>query len=288
MSDTTLNWSKWLLKSRFDYMSPEQKEQTLKWLLTVRDAVLHNANIRPTDTVIDIGTGTGLLAFGAFDFINENGKVIFSDKFEDCLSVCKSVADELKISKPYEMVVSDCADIKLPSESVDRALTRSVLVHILDKKQAFSEIHRILKPEGVYSAFEPVIRSNTRCWELVQENELSDYADFKRAEDECLTALDDPLSNFDENTVAQDLDAVGFSDGIVDKQVVESNYAVQPGMVETWLTTPPSPGAKTMKEKFLTYFEEPKVENYMKELQQALDNRMVTIKSNVLYIRAVK
>lgn len=288
MTNEILNWSKWLLNSRFSYMSEEQKQQTLQWLISVRNAVLNNANIRPTDTVIDIGTGTGLLAFGAFEYIDTSGKVIFSDKFEDCLDNCKKIAQESKIEKPYEFLLSDCCDIKLPPNSVDKAVMRSVLVHILDKEQAFSEIYRILKPQGVFSAFEPVIRSNTRCWELVSEDMISDYNDFKKAEEECMTSDTDPLTNFDDKSISNTLKTVGFTDGIIDKQVVESSYVVTQGMVENWLTTPPSPTAKTMKEKFLMFFDETKVDNYIKELQNALNNKNINIKSNVLYIKAIK
>lgn len=288
MTDSKLNWSKWLLKSRFEYMTEEQKEQTLRWLATVRNAVLGNADIQPEDTVIDLGTGTGLLALGALERINEFGKVIFSDKFEDCLLTCKELIKDFNFDKPYEFLLSDCCDIKMPKNSVDKALMRSVLVHVLDKKQALAGIYRILRPQGIFSAFEPVIRSNTKCWELVNEHDLSDYNDFKNAEEEFMSSVNDPLTNFDEDTIAKDLDEVGFSDGILDKQVVESKYIVEPGMVQSWVSIPPSPGAKTTREKFLMYFEEPKVNRYISELQQILENKVVTIKSNVLYIKAIK
>ncbi len=288
MTDSKLNWSKWLLKSRFEYMTEEQKEQTLRWLATVRNAVLGNADIQPEDTIIDLGTGTGLLALGALERINEFGKVIFSDKYEDCLLTCKELIKDFEFNKPYEFLLSDCCDIKKPENSVDKVLMRSVLVHVLDKKQALAEICRILRPQGIFSAFEPVIRSNTKCWELVNEHDLSDYNDFKLAEEEFMASANDPLTNFDEDTIAKDLDEVGFSDGILDKQVVESKYIVEPGMVQSWVSIPPSPGAKTTREKFLMYFEEPKVNRYINELQQILENKIVTIKSNVLYIKAIK
>ena len=288
MTNSELNWSKWLEKSRFDYMTKEQKLQTTNWLFSVRNAVLSNANIKPNDVIIDIGTGNGLLAFGALEQISEKGKVIFSDKFEDCIKTCEELAKELNIQKPHKFLLSDCCNIKLADNYVDKALMRSVLVHILDKKQALSEIYRILKPKGIFSAFEPIIRSNTRCWELVSEHELSDYNDFKKAEDEFMSSEFDPLTNFDETTLSQDLDEIGFSDGVLDKQIVESNYIVQKGMIDSWLTIPPSPGAKTSKEKYLMYFEEHKVNNYISELQQALENKNITIKSNVIYIKAIK
>ena len=288
MTNSELNWSKWLEKSRFDYMTEEQKQQTMNWLFSVRNAVLSNANIKYNDVVIDIGTGNGLLAFGAIEKISNQGRVIFSDKFEDCVETCKSIAEEMNISKPHDFLLSDCCDIKLPNNYVDKALMRSVLVHVLDKRQAFSEVYRILKPNGVFSAFEPVIRSNTRCSELISESDVSDYSDFKKAEDEFMSSEFDPLTNFDETTISKDLDEIGFSDGVLDKQVVSSSYIVQKGMVESWLTIPPSPGSKTSKEKYLMYFEEPKVNRYISELQQALENKTITIQSNVLYIKAIK
>ena len=288
MTNSELNWSKWLEKSRFDYMTEEQKQQTMNWLFSVRNAVLSNANIKYNDVVIDIGTGNGLLAFGAIEKISNQGRVIFSDKFEDCVETCKSIAEEMNISKPHDFLLSDCCDIKLPNNYVDKALMRSVLVHVLDKMQAFSEIYRVLKPNGVFSAFEPIIRSNTRCWELVSSRDISDYSDFKNAEDEFMSLETDPLTNFDETTISRDLEEIGFSDGVLDKQVVASSYVVQKGMVESWLKIPPSPGTKTSKEKYLMYFEEPKVDRYISELQQALENKTITIKSNVLYIKAIK
>lgn len=288
MTNSELNWSKWLEKSRFDYMTEEQKQQTMNWLFSVRNAVLSNANIKYNDVVIDIGTGNGLLAFGAIEKISNQGRVIFSDKFEDCVETCKSIAEEMDISKPHDFLLSDCCDIKLPNNYVDKALMRSVLVHVLDKRQAFSEVYRILKPNGVFSAFEPVIRSNTRCSELISASDVSDYSDFKKAEDEFMCSEFDPLTNFDETTISKDLDEIGFSDGVLDKQVVSSSYIVQKGMVESWLTIPPSPGSKTSKEKYLMYFEEPKVNRYISELQQVLENKTITIKSNVLYIKAIK
>lgn len=288
MKDNTLNWSKWLLKSRFEYMTEEQKHQTIQWLIAVRNAVLSNAQIEPNDVVIDIGAGTGLLGFGALNYIKNGGKVIFSDKFEDCIETCRYLTKEFNVKLPHDFLLSDCCDIKLPQNSVNKAVMRSVLVHVLDKKQALSEVYRILKPNGIFSAFEPVIRSNTRCWELIGENELTDYSEFKKAEDEFMSLISDSLTNFDDKTITQDLKEIGFSDGSVDKQIVESKYIVEDGMVESWLTIPPSPGAKTSKEKFLMYFEEPKVDRYISELQQSLLGKEIVIKSNVIYIKAIK
>ena len=102
MSEICKNWTQWLKKNRFAGQTPEMIEQTTKWLEAVRDVILVYAEIMPHETVIDIGCGTGLLAFKALELQNCKGKVIFSDKFKDCLDDCKSVLDENGILEGYE------------------------------------------------------------------------------------------------------------------------------------------------------------------------------------------
>lgn len=286
MSDICKNWSQWLKQSRFSYMSEVQKEQTINWLQSVKDAVLANADLQKTDTVIDIGTGTGLLAFGAMDLGCE--KVIFSDKFEDCLVSCEEILVQSGVKSGYEMLQSACEEINLPDETVDKALMRSVLVHILDKQKAINEVFRILKKGGKFCAFEPIISSNTRYHQLLNPNNIENFEEFKKVEDEFMSNPEDPLCNFDENSLAQSLDNAGFSDGVIDLQVVQSDYVVNKDMVETWFNTPPSPDQPTMKERFEQKISPDKVEQFIKDVKADLDGKPVLIKSNTVFITAIK
>ena len=43
MSNACKNWSTWLKKTRFSYLNEEQKEQTMNWLISIRDIVLNMA-----------------------------------------------------------------------------------------------------------------------------------------------------------------------------------------------------------------------------------------------------
>lgn len=286
MSDICKNWSQWLKQSRFSYMSEEQKEQTINWLQAIKNAVLANAALEKTDIVIDIGTGTGLLAFGAMDVGCE--KVIFSDKFEDCLVSCKEILDQVGVSAGYEMLQSACEEINLPDEAVDKALMRSVLVHILDKQTAINEVFRILKKGGKFCAFEPIIASNTRYHELLTPENIENYEEFKKVEDEFMSNQSDPLCNFDENSLAKNLDDAGFSDGVIDLQVVQSEYVVNKDMVETWFNTPPSPDQPTMRERFEHKISQEKVAKFIQDVKNDLSGRNITIKSNTVFITAIK
>lgn len=288
MSEICKNWTEWLKKNRFAGQTPEMVEQTTKWLEAVRDVILVYAEIKSYETVIDIGCGTGLLAFKALDMQDCQGKVIFSDKFQDCLDDCKKILDEAGITDGYEMLLSPAEHIALPESSVHKALMRSVLVHIVNKQQAIGEVYRILKPGGKFCAFEPVIRSNTRYWEILDPMYVEKYEDFKRVENEIMENPMDSLCNFDEETLKMNLDIAGFSIPEVKVQDVRSKYVVQPNMVSEWFTNPPSPNQPSTKERFLKYFDEATVNKFMQDVQNYLTGREINLKSNAVFINATK
>lgn len=288
MSEICKNWTQWLKQNRFAGQTPEMIEQTTRWLEAVRDVILVYADILPHETVIDIGCGTGLLAFKALEMQNCKGKVIFSDKFQDCLDDCKKILDDSGVTEGYEMLLSPCEHIALPESSVHKALMRSVLVHVVHKQPAISEIYRILKPGGKFCAFEPVIRSNTRYWQILDPMYIEKYEDFKRVENEIMENPLDSLCNFDEKTLEMNLEIAGFSVPEVKVQEVASRYIVQAGMVQEWFNNPPSPGQPSTKERYLKHFDEATVNKYMFEVQDYLTGREISLKTNAVFINATK
>lgn len=288
MSEICKNWTQWLKQNRFAGQTPEMIEQTTRWLEAVRDVILVYAEIMPHETIIDIGCGTGLLAFKALEMQDCKGKVIFSDKFQDCLDDCKRILDESGVLGGYEMLLSPCEHIALPESSVHKALMRSVLVHIVHKQPAISEIYRILKPGGKFCAFEPVIRSNTRYWQILDPMYIEKYEDFKRVENEIMENPLDSLCNFDEKTLEMNLEIAGFSVPEVKVQEVASRYIVQSGMVSEWFNNPPSPGQPSTKERYLKYFDEDTVNKYMQDVQNYLTGREISLKTNAVFINATK
>ena len=288
MSEICKNWTQWLKQTRFAGQTPEMIEQTTKWLEAVRDVILVYADIKQHETVIDIGCGTGLLAFKALELQDCKGKVIFSDKFQDCLDDCQAILNEAGVTEGYEMLLSPCEHIAMQASSVHKVLMRSVLVHIMHKQPAISEIFRILKPGGKFCAFEPIIRSNTRYWEILDPAHIEKYEDFKRVENEIMENPIDSLCNFDEHTLRTNLDIAGFTIPEVKVQEVNSSYVVQPNMVKEWFTNPPSPGQPSSKERYLKYFDEATVEKYMTDVDNYLTGRKISLKTSAAFINATK
>ena len=288
MSDICKNWTQWLKQNRFAGQTPEMVEQTTKWLEAVRDVILVYAEIKPYETVLDIGTGTGLLAFKALEMQDCQGKVIFSDKFQDCLDDCKKILEQSGINHGYDFIKCPVEHIALPASSVHKAVMRSVLVHVVNKQPAISEIYRVLKPGGKFCAFEPVIRSNTRYWEILNPDYIDRYEDFKKVENEIMENPMDSLCNFDEKTIKTNLEIAGFSVPDVKLQEVRSKYEVKANMVREWFVNPPSPDQPSTKQRFMRYFEEVTVERFMKEVEDYLVGRTISLKTNAVFINATK
>src|SRR6266571_4128171 len=148
-------WAEWLLERRHGG-DAALLEQQLPELYAFRDSVLANAAIAEGDVVLDVGAGNGLLGFGALDKVGPHGKVIFSDISEDLLSECRRLAEELGQLERCRFLRAAADDLPLDDASVDVVTTRSVLIYLMNKRPAFDEFFRVLRPGGRLSIFEPI------------------------------------------------------------------------------------------------------------------------------------
>lgn len=288
MSEICKNWSTWLKKTRFSYMDDVQVQQTLNWLIAVRDEVIKLADIKEGQHVADFGCGSGLIGFGLLEKFEDKIEIIFSDKFQDCLDECKKILSETNCKNNVRFLQSDISDIKLENNYLDCAMTRSVLVHVKEKQPVFNELYRVLKNGGIYASFEPIISQNTRYYELLNPENISDYEEFKKAEKEFMENPFDPLVNFTAESLDKNMELAGFSDVKVNVQAVKSEYIAQHDAIKTWFTTPPAPDQKTMKERFLEYFDEKKVDNFINEVVLNLQNKLIKVEAKTALIKAIK
>ena len=106
--------------------------------------------------MVDLGAGTGLLALEARRRVKRSGYVIAMDVSADALVACRLQAQPGEQLAPLACVVGDGLRIPLASESVDAVMTRSVLIYLADKQAGIRELHRVLKPKGRVSIFEPI------------------------------------------------------------------------------------------------------------------------------------
>jgi ubiquinone/menaquinone biosynthesis C-methylase UbiE len=213
-------------------MSAEERDEALASLGEVRERVLDRAHVEEDDTVLDVGTGTGLLVFGALDRLGPDGSVIALDVSVDCLDELRATCDDARVA----YLVGGAEVLPLPDEAVDVAVTRSVLIYVREKAQAARELFRVLRPGGRVSIFEPVNRDNTQLWELVDFGDLAERveADFYRR-----WPPDHPMQDFGAEDMARWFEGAGFAD--VDADVVASTVSVTPDAVLHGVGAPGSP-----------------------------------------------
>ena len=140
-------WAAWL-RNRRTGGSASERRAMLERLAPVRDRVLDGARIQAGDVLLDVGCGDGLIGLGAFD---RGARVIFSDISAELLDDCRAIAGD-----EAEYRVADVTD--LGDVEADVVTTRSVLIYVPDKAQAFRELFRVLRPGGRLSIFEPINR----------------------------------------------------------------------------------------------------------------------------------
>ena len=185
------------METRFEGRSQEEIDEALASLAGIRDRVLDRARLEPDDIVLDVGTGTGLLVFGALDRLGADGsrsgaRHLSRTVWRSCVETC----DDPRVA----YLVGGAEVLPLPDESVDVVPTRSVLIYVREKAEAAREFFRVLRPGGRVSIFEPVNRRNTQLWELVDFGDLSERveADFYRR-----WPPDHPMQDFDAEDLAR-------------------------------------------------------------------------------------
>ena len=107
----------------------------------VRDAVLAAAKVLPSDTVLDVGAGTGFLTEGAAKIAR---KVIALD-----FSEAMTGESRLKLSgRNVEFKIGNVEQIPLPDASVNAVIGNMILHHCLNPDAAIKDMARVLTPGG--------------------------------------------------------------------------------------------------------------------------------------------
>ncbi len=217
----------------------------MEHLRGVRDRVLDQAELVPGETLLDVGCGDGLVAFGAL----ERGVplAVFSDISQDLLDACKHLAGQLGVLDRCRFVRAS-ADALSPieDESVDVVTIRSVLIYVEDKERAFGEFHRVLRPGGRLSVFEPINSLNrfSNAYDASAVQELDDRV--KAVFDRLQPRDRDPMLNFDDRDLVDLAETAGFPRVALTLEV--RTEPPEPLAWDAYLDTAWNPKIPTMRE----------------------------------------
>jgi len=242
------------------------RELATKMFHELRERVLDRAELAEGQTLLDVGCGDGLIAFGAVE--RGAGLVVFSDISQDLLDESSRIAEELGVLDRCRFLLAPADDLhELADESVDVVTTRSVLIYVDDKESALREFHRVLRPGGRVSLFEPINRLS-RFIDAYDSRPVEELNHRVRSVFTELQPRDtDPMLNFDDRDLVDLAERLGF--GRVHLTLEVETSPPEPVAWDAFLDMPANPripSPRQAMEQVLTPGEQARYEAHMRPL----------------------
>ncbi|PIQ34276.1 MAG: arsenite S-adenosylmethyltransferase [Bacteroidetes bacterium CG18_big_fil_WC_8_21_14_2_50_41_14] len=117
------------------------------------------AAIKKGDHVLDLGSGAGNDCFVARAIVGETGKVTGLD-FTDAMVEIAIENNNKPGFTNVEFVKGDIEEMPLPDNTFDVIVSNCVLNLVPDKNKAFTEMLRVLKPDGHFCVSDVVIKGS--------------------------------------------------------------------------------------------------------------------------------
>lgn len=246
--------------------------------------------------LLDVGAGDGLIAFGALDLVGGTGRVIFSDISQDLLDHSSRLAEEAGVLDRCRFVLAPADDLSaLGDASVDAVTTRSVLIYVRDKGRSFEEFHRVLKPGGRASLFEPINRFRQpeppHLFLGYDVSPVEDLATGVRSVYERIQPPEtDPMLDFDERDLLDLAEGAGFAQVRLEYEAEISTAGSYHSVTdwETFVRSAGNPNIPTIEEAMNEVLTLEEIERFTAHLRPLVENGARQSASALAFLRAVK
>ena len=115
----------------------------------LRQRFLRLCGIRPGWDVLEVGTGTGVLARDLAGLVGSRGHVVAVDPSRTLVAAARRFARQRGLDGQIEFRVGDGARLRLRPDRFDAALAVTVLLHVPNGDAIVAELARVTKPGGV-------------------------------------------------------------------------------------------------------------------------------------------
>lgn len=262
--------------------------------------MLDGAKIAAGMTLVDVGAGDGLIAFGAFERIGRSLKTILTDVSRPLLQRAEQTAIQLGLGDRCEFLQTAAEKLEgIADATVDVVTTRAVLAYIADKPAAFRQFHRVLKPGGRLSIGEPIYQDDA-----MQLASLTNYLAANPSDSGAAQArlqqrwkaaqlpstpqgiLENPLTNFNERDLITLCQHAGFGE-----VHMELHIDVRKSATTSWNTfidTAPRPNTPTLREILASSFVADEQRLLEDGLRPIVESGKMFERDAIAYLTAVK
>jgi ubiquinone/menaquinone biosynthesis C-methylase UbiE len=105
------------------------------------------ADLREGETVLDLGSGSGMDVFYAAGLVGETGRAIGLDFTSEQLAKARRLAADAQVAN-VDFLEARIESVPLPDASVDCVISNGVINLCPDKAAVFAEAARVLRPGG--------------------------------------------------------------------------------------------------------------------------------------------
>jgi arsenite methyltransferase len=294
----TDEWSDWLLHVRHAG-DPAYGRIVRAVVERYADRVLDTACLSPGMTLVDIGTGDGLLAFRAIERIGATLRVVLTDISEPLLRHAEKSAVQRGVSGQCRFIQCSAEALAgIDDASADVVAARAAIAYVPDKAAAFREFHRVLKPGGRLAIAEPILQDEAffaralkkRVDDPAQRKDLFltllhrwKAAQFPDTEEACAASS---LTNFSER------DLVNFARncGLADIHL-ELHIDVFPSLIKVWdvfLDNSPHPWAPPLRRILAEQFDAEERQFFEQMVRPTVESGKNIATDRIAYLNAIK